>query len=264
MKINWLDVEKLSFNVMMLLDRIQLSWLPGIIPESELAVALIGNPEVEWFMRHKNPELNEWIDKVIQKEVNSDNLKKDDIRRAEIIVMQAINDMLVYVVDPAAYDEQPFLGWDSEELLSLVDFKQKTVIDIGAGTGRLTFTIASLAKHVFAIEPVTNLRDYIREKASKRDLHNVYTLDGLLTQIPLHDNFADVTMAGHVFGEQPEKEYQEMLRVTKLGGMIILCPGNNDNDNSTHDFLISNDFEWSRFEEPSDGMKRKYWKTLRI
>jgi calcineurin-like phosphoesterase family protein len=71
-------------------------------------------------------------------------------------------------------------------------------------------------------------------------------------------------MAGHVFGEQPEKEYQEMLRVTKLGGMIILCPGNNDNDNSTHDFLISNDFEWSRFEEPSDGMKRKYWKTLRI
>jgi hypothetical protein len=53
-----------------------------------------------------------------------------------------------------------------------------------------------------------------------------------------------------------------MARVTKPGGMVILCPGNNDRDNEAHDFLTSRGFAWSRFEEPGDGMKRKYWKVL--
>jgi calcineurin-like phosphoesterase family protein len=52
-------------------------------------------------------------------------------------------------------------------------------------------------------------------------------------------------------------------RVTKVGGMIILCPGNNDTDNDTHSFLVINQgFMWSRFEEPRDGWKRKYWQRI--
>ena len=66
-------------------------------------------------------------------------------------------------------------------------------------------------------------------------------------------------MAGHVFGDDLQKEYVELQRVTKPDGMIILCPGNNDLDNATHQFLLSHNFEWARFEEPREGMKRKYW-----
>ena len=72
---------------------------------------------------------------------------------------------------------------------------------IGAGTGRLTFTAAPKAKTVFAVEPVGNLRRYIREKAKKLDLTNIYAVDGLITEIPYPDDFADVTMGGFVFGE---------------------------------------------------------------
>ncbi|MFQ5616235.1 MAG: hypothetical protein ACE5GO_07230, partial [Anaerolineales bacterium] len=53
-------------------------------------------------------------------------------------------------------------------------------------------------------------------------------------------------------------------RVTKPGGMVIHCPGNNDRDNETHTYLVSQGFRWARFEEPEDGIKRKYWKTIRI
>ena len=67
-------------------------------------------------------------------------------------------------------------------------------------------------------------------------------------------------MGGHVFGDQPEAEYRELLRVTRQGGMIILCPGNSDLDNDRHRFLMDRGFEWSRFEEPRDGVKRKYWR----
>jgi SAM-dependent methyltransferase len=262
MQPNWIDVSSFSFNVLLLLERIQLSWFPGWVPETELALALKGNPVVEWYIRHKCPELNDWLDKVLSASGTSSGAMLDEIRRAEIAVMQSLNDLIVYAVDPAAYDAQPFLKWDSEELLSLTDFSEKTVIDVGAGTGRLALAVASIASNVFAVEPVANLRTYLREQAREKGLNNVYPVDGLVTQIPFPDHFADITIGGHVFGDQPEEEYRELSRVTKQGGRIILCPGNNDEDNSVHEFLSSKGFRWSRFEEPGDGMKRKYWITV--
>lgn len=264
MPLNWMDVSSLSFNVLLLLERVQLSWFPGLVPEAELALALKGNPVVEWYLRYKNPELDNWLDKVISASETNCDSTRDEIRRAEITVMQSLNDLIVYVVDPAAYDEQPFLKWNSEELLSLTDFTEKTVIDVGAGTGRLTLAVAVIAAQVFAVEPVANLRNYLRAQAANKGLNNVYPADGLVTQIPFPHHFADITMGGHVFGDQPEEECRELLRVTKRGGMVILCPGNNDEDNSVHNFLVSHGFSWSRFVEPEDGMKRKYWKTVAI
>ena len=134
------------------------------------------------------------------------------------------------------------------------------VIDVGAGTGRLAFVAADVAQAVYAVEPVANLRYFMQEKAAQLKKHNVYTLDGLITKLPFHDGFADITMSGHVFGDDREAELAELMRVTRPAGMIILCPGNGDFDNPRHQYLVDNGFAWSRFEEPGDGIKRKYWK----
>ena len=262
MPVNWMDVTSLSFNTLLLLERVQLGWFPGWLPETDLAVALRANPVVEWYLRHKSPQLNEWLDRVMTELQKSPLTNAEEIRRAEVAVLEAITDLLVYAVDPAIYDAQPFLNWDSNELMSLVDFTGKTVMDVGAGTGRLALIAAEKADVVFAVEPVANLRYYLKAKARRRGLNNVYPVDGLITDIPFPDEFAGVTMGGHVFGDHPEQEYQEMARVTKPGGMIILCPGNNDRDNDRHRFLVSQGFHWSRFEEPGDGMTRKYWKAF--
>lgn len=85
-----------------------------------------------------------------------------------------------------------------------------------------------------------------------------------MTEIPFNSGFADVTMSGHVFGDNPLEEWSELERITKPGGVVILCPGNNDKDNSVHSLLIEQGCLWSRFEEPRDGMKRKHWKTIQI
>ena len=54
-----------------------------------------------------------------------------------------------------------------------------------------------------------------------------------------------------------------MTRVTRDGGMILLHPGTNANsEDEAHRYLVENGFEFATFEEPGDGHKRKYWKTI--
>jgi len=259
MPVKWIDVSQLSFLSVLLLERVQLSWFPGWLPEDPLAIALKANPEVEWFLRHKCPPLNDWLDRLMASvQTVADPAA---VRQAEIDVLAAINDLVAYAVDPALYDALPFLGWDSNELLGLADFSGKTVADIGAGTGRLALTVAGMAAAVFAVEPVGNLRLYLKQKSLQQGVRNLYPVDGLITEIPFPDHFFDITMSGHVFGDFPEAEYTELVRVTKPGGMIILCPGNIDKENGIHTVLLAQGFEWARFEEPQDGWKRKYWKV---
>ena len=259
MPVDWMDVTSLSFNSLLLLEQVQLSWFPGWLPEAELAISLNANPAVEWYFRHKCPTLNKWLDEVLS--TASKLASSEGVHQAEIVVMKAITDLLVYIVYPAIYDAQPFLNWDSNELITLVEFTDKIVIDVGAGTGRLALIAAPSAKTIFAVEPVANLRAFLKAKARNLGLKNVFPVDGLIADIPFPDDFAEVTMAGHAFGDEPEAEYRELERVTRPEGMIVLCPGNQDLDNGRHNFLISNGFQWSRFEEPSDGMMRKYWKV---
>jgi SAM-dependent methyltransferase len=258
MEVHWIDTSKLSFNNLLLLERIQIGWFPGWLPERELCIALRANPTVEWFLKNKCPEISDWLDKVISLEVGRSDNK--DIQKAEQTILNSLNDLLTYVIDPSVYDAQPFLQWDPSELTSVVDFGGKIVIDVGAGTGKLTFIAAPKAKVVYAVEPVGNLRFYLKQKAREKGLGNVFPVDGLITDIPFPDDFADISMGGHVFGDDIEAEWREMERVTRPGGMVIYCPGNNDLDNETHRFLIARGYEWLRFEEPEDGIKRKYWK----
>jgi ubiquinone/menaquinone biosynthesis C-methylase UbiE len=170
---------------------------------------------------------------------------------------------LIYVLNPARYDQLDFLNWDDASLLEMADFRHKIVLDIGSGTGRLAFAVAPIAKVVYAIEPVANLRAYLWEKRSRLGMDNVYPIDGKIDQIPFPDNFTDILITGHVFGEHPLEEYQEMQRVVRDGGMIILHPGTNaKSENEAHRFLLAEGFEFSTFTEPDDGLKRKYKKVI--
>ena len=261
-KLGWMDVSDLSFNSLLLLEKMQVDYLDKLdIPEEDLFIALENNSAVEWYIRKQSERLNSWIDK-LKDNFSNKEYSSDRIRKAEIEVMENMNDWLVYVVDPEVYDNQKFLEWDSNELINVVNFKDKTVIDLGAGTGRLTFVAAEKAKSVFAVEPIANLRNYLKKKAKRLDYDNVYPVDGLIEDIPFPDDFADVITGGHVFGDYFDREYNELMRVIKPGGMVILCPGNNDVDNERHEYLVSKGFKWSSFQEPGDGMKRKYWKDF--
>ena len=258
MPLDWIDVSGLPFRTLLLLERAQLAWLPGWLPEPELAVALRAHPEVAWFLRHKNPDLGPWVDRVLA--------RPDDarpVREAEEAVLRSMTDLLVYAVDPQRYADLPFLRWDDAELTGIVEFAGRVVIDVGTGTGRLAFVAAEHgARVVWAVDPVERLRRYVKDHARAMGLRDLYAVDGLITDLPFPAAFADVVMGGHVFGDEPEAEYAELRRVAKPGGRIVLCPGGNDVDDDRHRFLVESGFSWARFEEPGEGGKRKYWQTV--
>lgn len=269
MALNWMDTSELSFRSLLLLERVQIGWLPRqrkVGKEQnlnrDLAVALKANPGVEWFMRHKCHDISAFLDSILP--LAPAISTATEVQNAEQRVLASLNDWLVYAIDPSVYDKQPFLAWDSNELLSLVDFMGKVVIDVGAGTGRLALVAAPRAKVIYAIEPVENLRLYMCKKANALGFSNVYMIDGLIAGIPFPDGFADITMGGHVLDDHVDeaaRDCDEMERVTKKGGMVIHCPGNIDADNEVHRLLLERGYSSSRFEEPTDGWKRKYWKN---
>lgn len=257
----WIDVSDLSFNNLLLFETAQITWFPGWLPEKELALALKANPVVEWYMRHKCPQVNGWLDGLMQL-APREGLEPAAVRAAELCVLEGLDDLLVYAIDPGIYDRQPFLGWDTQELTSIAEFDGKVVLDIGAGTGRLALVAAETAQVVYAVEPVGNLREYLRAKAARLGIHNLYPVDGLITQIPFPDRFAAITMGGHVYGDHPQEELRELERVTQPGGLVILCPGSPDRETPAHQTLVEHGYTWSRFLEPRDGWKRKYWKVM--
>ena len=258
--LGWLDIKDIDFNALLFLEPLHIRYLATQKPTRALGTTLSHHPAIRWYLEQKHPPIADLIAHCLT--LAKPNPSNEELRQAELEVLTGMQDWLIYLLEPERYDQLEFLAWDDDSLLCMADFKDKIVLDVGSGTGRLAFTIAPFAKVVYAIEPVQNLRQYLYKKREKLSVKNLYPIDGTITQIPFPDNFADILMAGHVFGDSPEREYQEICRVVRYGGKILLHPGTNANaENDAHRFLVAKGFEYDLFSEPGDGLKRKYWKT---
>ncbi|HPE69371.1 MAG TPA: class I SAM-dependent methyltransferase [Thermotogota bacterium] len=267
MGLGWIAVDQLPVEVLLLLERKHLQWIVrersgqefGKFHEA-LGTVFLHHPSIRRFFQLSVPDARGFWKSCMD---HGDwNASPHELRQAEVFLMELFNDWMVYVVDPGRYDELALGKWDDKLLLDLADFSGKRVVDIGSGTGRLALVAAPVARVVYAVEPVARLREFLLQKARDRGLRHFFTVDGYLEDIPFESDFADITMAGHVFGDVIEEEYSEMMRVTRNGGQIILFPGNNDLDNAIHRFLGDRGFCWKRFEEPGEGFKRAYWTTV--
>jgi len=259
--LGWLDVSDVSFNALLLLEPLHAKYLADRKPDARMGTALRANPAVAWYLAQIHPPIRAYVESCLA--LADSDPAEDGVRQAEVTVLESMQDWLIYVLDPEKYDRLPFLSWDDASLMGMANFMDKVVIDIGSGTGRLAFAVASVASTVYAVEPVANLRRFLWEKREKLGFINVFPSDGTIIQIPLPDDFADIVMSGHVFGDDPAAEYHEMARVTRDGGLVILHPGTSaSSGNETHQYLLDQGFEFDIFEEPGDGTKRKYWKTI--
>ncbi len=105
------------------------------------------------------------------------------------------------------------------------------VIELGAGTGRLTAQIAPLARSLLACDASEQMLALLRPKIAGCETAAPLVADN--RELPLPDCVADVTIAGwsiaHTVGWYPDswrdevdKAISELLRVLRPGGVVIV------------------------------------------
>lgn len=225
----WIKPEEFSFNCLLLFERFQIcgmfSW-HGWEEEwlKNMAVALKYNPAVKWYLQYKSPESAQIIEEAAAKFTGEASF--DEVRKAEIFVIDSVEDFVIYTKPELMDTNCDFIyAWDKSRLFELADFKDKTVLDVGSGSGRLAFAAAEFAKEVYASEPVDSLREYLRDKIARENIKNMRVLDGMAHSLPFPDDTFDIVMSGHVVGDDYENEIAELTRVCKSGGWILDCPG---------------------------------------
>ena len=184
---------------------------------------LRAHPSIDRFLRTKSPAVCRFLDDV--KARHGPAVDLSDVANAEDVIVWTIADLLVYNKCPEVYDGLEFHGWDFAEATNITPLEDKVVVDVGAGTGRVALEAATMADIVYAVEPVARLRRFIRERAARNRLGNVYVVHGFCHSIPLPDACADVVITSHALGWRLEDELREFERVATPGGYVIHCPG---------------------------------------
>lgn len=85
-------------------------------------------------------------------------------------------------------------GYPEEAIRWLVGDEPKDVVDVGAGTGKLTRSLVALGHRVTAIEPLPEMLEHIPATAP-----GTAAILGSAEVIPLPDEFADVVTAAQAF-----------------------------------------------------------------
>jgi hypothetical protein len=252
----------LEVDDLFLLESFQIAYLPRWVPEREFGAVLHARPAIARYLVTRCPEVSGFVDAVVRE--HAAPADPEELARCADAVVWTIADLLVYNKCPEVYDGLPFHNWDFSEVTAIVDLNGKTVIDAGSGTGRVALEAAGTAAVVFAVEPVSRLRQFIRDKATQKGLTNLYVTDGLNHVLPFPDAFAGVVITSHAIGWQLQEELAEFERVVKRPGTILHCPGTATGvEDDTHAVLIGApwDYRFAEYDE-ADGRKRKYWKEM--
>ena len=110
-------------------------------------------------------------------------------------------------------------GWPADAVARLVDrFRARTVLDLAAGTGKLTAVLADLADDVVAVEPVDGMR-----RVLEAHLPDVRALAGTAEAIPLPDAAVDAVFVAEAFHWfDLERAAAEIARVLRPGGGLAV------------------------------------------
>jgi len=112
-------------------------------------------------------------------------------------------------------------GWPAEAIEWVLGAERLDVLDLGAGTGKLTAALLAAGHRVTALEPSAGMREVLGERVG--DGSTVTVIDGRAEEIPLEDGSVDAVLAGssfHWFDREPTLE--EIGRVLRPPGVFGL------------------------------------------
>jgi len=245
----------LNWEDLLLLETFQIKYLPDRIPVKEFATLLHTYPVLHRFLVSKYPSISSFLKGIMKVNIAPDDEKEIEEQCQE--ALWEIADLIIYNKHPEQFDVQAPIRWQIGEITTITSLEGKVVADVGAGSGRIAFLVAPQAHTVFAVEPVGSLRNFMKEKATKKGMKNLYVLDGTLDSIPLPDNSLDVLITSNAIGWNLNDELYEIQRVVKPGGHAIhLLQAEEKVENPFHEILTSSPWNYTCLRE-KDGKRIK-------
>lgn len=181
----------------------------------------------------------------------------------------------VYQDDAMAYDAliaaEDADGTLRQTLDTLVDFTDKRVADVGAGTGRIARWVVNSARHVHLIDRAAPMLAVARghiEAAGYGARATIHEADA--RALPLEDDSVDVAVAGWVFGhfrswmpdgwrDEVDAAVAQMRRVVIGAAPVVIVEtlGTGHEQPRTHPGLD----EYFQHLQSAHGMKRQWVRT---
>jgi SAM-dependent methyltransferase len=139
---------------------------------------------------------------------------------------------LLYRLEPRLYEclvcaerlHPGVIGWLPREV--------HRIVEVGAGSGRLTMELLDRGQEIVAIEPAGGLRRILERKLARAD-HGcrARVVNGFLDDLPVPSGFADLVVACSVLTPKPchggDVGLAEMERICRPGGCVVIIWPNN-------------------------------------
>ena len=153
---------------------------------------------------------------------------------------------LLYRIEPELYERMASAERLHPGILDWLPRSADRIVEVGAGSGRLTLDLIDRGREVVAIEPAAGLRRILERKLARAEHgYRVRVAHGFFDDLPVASGFADLVVACSVLTPAPghggDIGLAEMERVCRPGGCVAIIWPNN------LDWLAARDYQYLSF-----------------
>ena len=133
---------------------------------------------------------------------------------------------LLYRLEPELYDRLIRAEPLHPGILDWLPARPGTVVEVGAGTGRLTLPLAMRAREVVAVEPAGPLRSILATRLAAAGFRHATAVRGFFDRLPAPDGSADLVVACSALAQDEahggDAGLEEMERCCRAGGLVAI------------------------------------------
>jgi len=179
---------------------------------------------------------------------------------SDLVIDRSLSFEFLYRLEPELYERLVAAERIHPALIEWLP-RVERVVEVGAGTGRLTTKLLTRCGHIVAVEPARPMRERLAAALSTQAVGKVDIVDGFFDALPVPDASADLVVTCAAL-ERDEAHggdagLAEMDRVCAPGGMIVVVWPNH------LDWLSANGFThvsfpgrmWMEFQNAAEAIE---------